>query len=134
MPSHKFISSERLKSRKTIAALFQKDKSKSFGAYPLRLVWTPLAATQSEQPPIQAAFAVPKKNFRRANVRNTIKRRIRESYRLHKHLLYDALAPHQDNSSCFALMWLYTGKELLSYSEIDKAMQNAIKRFIKELR
>lgn len=129
MPSHSFLVSERLKSRKIISTLFQKDKAKSFGSYPIRIIWIEHTIEASPHS-IQAAFTVPKKNFRRANERNVIRRRVREAYRLHKHLLYDAIG---DTKRQFALMWLYTGKEEMSYQEIEKSMIAAIRRFIREI-
>jgi ribonuclease P protein component len=130
MPSLKFSSTERLKSRKTISTLFQKDKSHSFGAYPLRLVWA-----ESDNPNVdagfQVAFSVPKKAFRRANRRNTLRRRMNEAYRLHKHLIYESV---KDNEKKYALMWLFTAKEEMTYQEIEKAMIFAIQRFLREMK
>lgn len=130
MLSYTFSTSERLKSRKIISTLFQKDKAQSFGSYPIRIIWVEQKNSESSNS-LQAAFTVPKKNFRRANVRNTIRRRLREAYRLHKHLIYESL--NDDSSSQFALMWLYTGKEEAPYEQIEKAMISAIKRFIREI-
>jgi ribonuclease P protein component len=127
--AYTFNKSERLKSRKTIASLFQKDKSKSFGAFPLRLVWIETEqADLSITDKFQAAFSVPKKIFRRANVRNTIRRRVREAYRLHKHRLAASGSDKQ-----YAFMWIYTSKEIADYQTIEKAMQFAIRRFMKEI-
>ncbi len=121
---------QRLKSHKVISSLFQKDKSQSFGAYPLRLIWVVLAPEEGA-PAIQSAFSVPKKAFRRANRRNTLRRRMREAFRLHKDLLTTTLAA-QDKR--FALMWLFTSKEELSYAEIEKSMIFAIHRFLREIK
>jgi ribonuclease P protein component len=128
--SLRFSMTERLKSHKVISTLFQKDKSQSFGAYPLRLVWVVLDPEEGA-PPIQSAFSVPKKAFRRANRRNTLRRRMREAFRLHKNLLTTILAA-QDKR--FALMWLFTAKEELSYAEIEKSMVFAIHRFAREIK
>lgn len=129
MSSFTFSSQERLKSRKTISTLFQKDKSQSFGAYPLRLVW--IASPSSSNFSAQAAFSVPKRTFRRANVRNTIRRRMCEAYRLHKHLIYNNI---NDNTAQYALMWLYVGKEVADYQTIEKSMSFAIARFSREIK
>jgi ribonuclease P protein component len=129
MLSFTFSTAERLKSRKVIASLFQKDKSQSFGAYPLRLVWIP---TEVENDfPVQSSFSVPKKTFRRANQRNTLRRRMREAYRLHKHLIYNNL---KDSEKKYALMWLFTGKEEVPYQDIEKSMIFAIHRFLREIK
>jgi|JI7StandDraft_1071085.scaffolds.fasta_scaffold325495_2 ribonuclease P protein component len=129
MPSFSFPTILRLKSRKIISSLFQKDKSRSFGAYPLRLIW--VALTESTNSPTQAAFSVPKKTFRKANERNTLRRRMKEAYRLHKHLIDKDL---KEKEHQYALMWLFTGKEEVSYNEIEKSMIFALQRFSKEIR
>jgi ribonuclease P protein component len=129
MPSLKFDSSERLKSRKTISTLFQKDKSQSFGAYPLRLVWV-ISDNPNVSSLFQAAFSVPKKAFRKANRRNTLRRRMKEAYRLHKHLLINPT----NSDKKYALMWLFTAKEEMDYAVIEKSMLFAIQRFLKEIK
>lgn len=131
MLSYTFSASERLKSRKIITTLFQKDKSQSFGAYPLRLVWISADTLQHDNGlAFQAGFSVPKKAFKRANARNLLRRRMREAYRLHKHILYDGLAQRKEG---YALMWLYTSKETLDYQTIEKSMIFALKRLVKEI-
>ena len=51
---------------------------------------------------------VPKKNFKRAVKRNMLKRRMRECYRLQKHLL-------SGNSD---IMFLYTSKQVAEFNEL----------------
>lgn len=124
-----FKKEERLKSRKVIQALFNRQGT-SFGQYPLRLVWMPMEDRRSEYP-VQFALSVPKRSFKKAATRNTLRRRMREAYRLHKHRIYTELA---DCEQQYAFMVLYTGREMLPYQEIEKAMQQTIRRFIKKVK
>ncbi len=124
MPSFTFEKSERLKSRKIIERMFNRE-GQSFARYPLRIIWI---ETALETPyPAQFALSVPKKKFPKAVDRNRIRRQIRESYRLHKHLLYNALELHQKQ---YALMVLYTGKEAVSYTEIEAKMKQIILKLV----
>ena len=72
-----FKKSERLSQKKSIQELF--DKGSSFYLYPFKVFFIP-----SEAPDHQILISVPKNIFKRAVDRNTIKRRIREGYRLNK--------------------------------------------------
>lgn len=128
MPSFKFHKAEHLKSRTIIRSLFH--KGKSFSAYPLRLVWTTIDPPMSTFP-VQFAQTVPKRSFNKANKRNTIRRRIREAFRLHKHLLaeQETLQGKQ-----FAWMFIYVAKEELPYHKIEAATQKIIRKFIQEIR
>ena len=122
-----FKRAERLKSRKVIGQLFK--TGKSFGQYPLRLIWVERASTQPDDEfPIQFAVSVPKKKFPKATQRNHIKRKIREAYRLQKPRLYQKLAGHE---SRYAWMVLYVAKEKMPYAEIEKSMQRVVGRFVK---
>jgi ribonuclease P protein component len=80
--------------------------------------------------PVQFGLSVPKRRFKSAVERNVLRRKMREAYRLNKHRIYTALA---DQEQQFAFMVLYTGQEALPYSEIEKAMQQIIRRFIKKV-
>jgi ribonuclease P protein component len=46
---------------------------------------------EENQPMVQLAITVSKRNFKKAVSRNRIKRVIREAYRLNKHVLYSGL-------------------------------------------
>jgi len=128
--SFSFHKDERLKSRKTIGKIFQ--EGQSFIAYPLRIAWVIREDTTPDDPPIQFTQSVPKRRFAKAAHRNRIRRRIREAYRLNKHLLNNALANQETPK--FALMVIYIGKEELPYGPILKASKKWIKTFLKKVK
>ncbi len=104
---------ERLCSKKAIDELFAKGKSKT--QFPFKLIFQTVEF-ESEFP-ARAMFVVPKKKYKRANKRNDIKRRMREVYRLHKHILYQQLKDQKID-----LMFICLSNEELSYPDIEKSM------------
>lgn len=124
-----FRKEEHLKSRKVIQALFNRQGA-SFGQYPLRLVWMPMEERKSAYP-VQFGLSVPKRHYKKAVDRNLLRRRIREAYRLNKHRIYEKLGEQEPQ---YALMVLYTGREILPFQEIEKAMQLMIRRFLKKVK
>ncbi len=78
---------ERLKSAKSIEHLFS--EGKAISAYPLRLVFV---SKPNSTVPMQCAFSVSKRHFKKAVDRNRIKRLLRESYRKIKPTLYQNLS------------------------------------------
>ncbi|MCB0517169.1 MAG: ribonuclease P protein component [Chitinophagales bacterium] len=124
-PTATFRPHERLKSRKRIKELFESGKSRAF--FPLRCVWLS-AETSTPSAPVQVAFSVSKKNFPHATDRNLLKRRMREAYRLQKHLLYPKIAPQQTIS----LMFLYIAREKANYASIYAQMTKCLHYIIKE--
>lgn len=112
---------ERLCSPKTLERLFT--EGESFLVFPLKVVFL---KTESSLPyPASAAFAVSKRNFKRAVKRNLLKRRMREAYRLNKNLLYDELATKNGRIS---IMFIFVGKDVSEFAPIEKAMISALKK------
>ncbi|MCB0629684.1 MAG: ribonuclease P protein component [Saprospiraceae bacterium] len=124
-----FTKEERLKSRKVIQALFNR-QGQSFSQYPLRLVWMPMEERRSAYA-VQFAVSVPKRRFKKAVARNRLRRQIRETYRLQKTHLYKALEEHETQ---YAFMILFVGQEMLPYDQLEKAMQLIIRRFLKKVK
>lgn len=112
---------EILSNQKIISGLFA--DGNSFLAYPLKIVFIKSDSTNAF--PAQAAFAVSKRNFKRANKRNYLKRLMREAYRLNKSAFYGELALIGANIN---LMVVYIGKELCEYKTVEKAMISAFKK------
>lgn len=95
--NHALPKSERLCSRLLIDRLFEAGRSKSFAAFPLRLVITTV-----EEPGNQLLISVPKRNFKHAVDRNRVKRQVREAYRHNKQLLRTP----QGRGALMAFIWL----------------------------
>lgn len=122
MIMHTFSRKERLKSVKEISKLFE--SGKSFLVYPIKVVWV---ETANDLPfPVQAAFSVSKRNFRLATDRNTLKRRMKEAYRLNKFLLYEKLSTLKINC-----IFIYVAREELTSSVIAKSMKTVLAKLAK---
>lgn len=115
MGKFSFPKSERLHKRNNIQELFT--KGSSFYLFPFKVL-----VLKSDDKSIhhQVLISVSKRNFKKAVQRNLIKRRIREAYRLNKHLLaeYPKLQ----------IAYIYTAKEVLEYSDIEMKVIESIKR------
>ncbi len=117
----KLKKTERLHSRKLIEQLFQ--KGDSMLAYPIKVVY--LNNITPEEYPVQVAFSVSKRLFKKAVARNHLKRRMREAYRLQKPQFYTEV-----NGNRMALMFIYIAKDKIPYSDIEKGMKKALKKLI----
>ena len=124
----RFRREEKLKSWSAIGRMFK--EGQSFGQYPLRFVWLPMEAGSADFP-VQFTVSVPKKKFKKAVDRNRLRRQIRETYRLHKQVLYRNLDPTQQ---VYALMVIYVAKDMLEYPEIENNMNRGLRRLSKILR
>ncbi len=105
---------ERLTSQRTISLLLESGRTHT--TYPFRVYW--MSESGKHQFPVQVAFSVSKKRFKKAVVRNKIKRRIREAYRKHKGLL----EPISSKERSLSILFVYISDELLSYASIEKKL------------
>lgn len=119
----KFPKKEKLKSKKLIEMLFE--EGKTLTGFPLKLIYLELEVPVDAK--FQTGVAVPKKNFKSAVKRNRIKRLLRETYRLNKHLVFN------NSKGNFAFLILYLGKDMPSYPDMEKGMQLILKKFIKKI-
>lgn len=108
---------ERLKQKKSIQLLFSEGKTKKL--FPLALYY--MQYEPEGFPFYKLLISVPKKHFKKSVVRNKIKRRIREAYRQHKHLMYN-----KTSGLPFLLGYVYISKNVQSYKSIEEQVINSI--------
>jgi len=121
--SFRFPKTEKLKSKKLIEQLFA--EGVGITNYPIKLVY--LKTRYEDDSKCKVGVTVSKRNFKSAVKRNRIKRLMRESYRLNKHLIFNNI------EGDFAFMFLYLGKEIPSQSRITDAMIPLMQKFVGQL-
>jgi ribonuclease P protein component len=123
--NRKFGKKERLCSRKAINELFE--SGKILKQFPFKLVYSCCPYNQS---PVKIAISVPKKIYKRAVKRNFIRRRIREVYRLNKHVLYEVTG---DNFTVNIIV-IYISSNIASYAEIEKKFVGSLSILAKNIK
>ncbi len=119
-----FTKAERLCSKKAIDELFSSGKSKT--QFPIKVIYK-LSEFESAFP-VRVLFVVPKKKHKRANKRNALRRRMREAYRLKKHVLYKAI-----ESQKIDIMFVYLSNQSVNYTEIDQCIHLLIDAVINKI-
>lgn len=115
-----FPKAEHLTSLLLIDKLFA-GGSKSFPAFPLRIVYMPVEA--ENLPTVSVLVSVSKKRFKRAVKRNRVKRQIREAYRKNKSLLAGPLEA-AGKKGIIAFIWL--DSELHASSEVEEKVKKLL--------
>ena len=114
---------ERLHSFGAIRRLFKEGQS-GF-VYPFRYMFYIEDAAQTEA---AILFSTPKKFHKRANKRNTIRRRMREVYRLNKEILTSRLGNRR-----IELALIYSSKTLHDYKFIENALKKSLEQIASNL-
>lgn len=120
-PDFTLKKTERLCSKKAFEFLFA--NGKTVFQHPLKLIYA-LQKTVG-MGSIQVAFGASKRNFKRANKRNRVKRLLREAYRHHK------LNPREGEN--LHIMIMYISKEIESYQDIEIVLTKALTKLEKSL-
>ncbi len=124
--SHTFTKKEKLCKKSVIDQLIKGNDHYKVLHYPFVCIWKKIELDTHF--PAQIMISVGKRNFKKAVVRNQLKRQIREIYRQRKHLLYEHL---QTQGKQIALIVFYTGKEPIVQQKMEDSFEKIIDKIIK---
>jgi ribonuclease P protein component len=114
---------DKLKSSLEIEAIYHENKF--VVSFPLKCYYS-LSDKKEQKNELRVAFAVPKKNFKRAVDRNMLKRRMREAYRLHFRTFFETFMKQGDKK--LALFFIYVGKDLMDFERIAESLLVVFRR------
>lgn len=118
---------ERLRGEIRIGRVFQ--SGQSFFVYPFRCVYT-IEPVSGSEAGVEFLISVPKKNHRRANKRNLLKRRVREAYRTQKGpVVLSAAEKHVKVS----LALIFSTKDILDFRTIKDAVGKIVEKIGSEI-
>ena len=123
--------SERLCSKKLIERLFG-GGNKSFPAFPLRVVYMPLAPEENTAD-ASILISVPKKRFKHAVKRNQVKRQVREAYRRNKHILLDTLKA-QETPVKMIMGFIWLDNKIHSTEEVEFKVKKLLTHISENIR
>ena len=126
MTNKKFGKNERLCSKKIIGNLFL--SGTIVKKFPFKLIYGREASSQSL---VKVLVSVPKKIHRRATQRNFIRRKIREAYRLKKHILYES---DEIGQGSLNIILIYTASNIYTYAEIEKKIEKILVELVAKLK
>lgn len=127
-PRYTLSKNERLKSLKSIRALFE--QGEKFKVSPL-VVYHQIQNNKEQDPfPLKMGVSVGAKYFKKAVDRNLMKRRIREAFRQQKLLLQENLRQRYQSMNVF---FVYAHAQLVDYQVIKDAMSAALEKLSSKL-
>ena len=134
---------DKLKSRKQTQFLFS--KGQSMNAFPIKLIYT-IESTQQlsvllpsppynineiiERGQLQTGVGAPSRTFRKAVMRNKVKRLLREGYRMEKPTFITNAALQGKRVNLF---FLYTDRALITQKEIQEKIKQLLNRLAEKL-
>jgi len=122
-PRHTLSKNERLKSLKSIRALFE--QGDKFKVSPLVVYHQIQNTTEPDPFPLKMGVSVGAKYFKKAVDRNLMKRRIREAFRQQKLPLQEKISKHNQSINVF---FVFAHAQLVEYQVIWDAMSVALER------
>ncbi len=130
--SYRFPSRLRLKRRRLIRSLFDRQQPDvhTVARGCIRILYRSVSREEvGVNTPFQVAFAVSRRAGK-AVVRNRIRRLLRETFRLHQHLLHERLS---DTSRPLIMMILFRGRPEEAASCIRRDLPRALEQITQEL-
>ena len=125
MLKNSFKKQERLTGKKNFEKLVTSGQRVHLS--PFIVYWTYLS---DQEPPVRIAISIPKKKIKQATVRNLLKRRVRESYRINKHPLNDLL---EERNIQLYLLIVYVSNEILEFKIINQKIIEVLNRLEKTI-
>ncbi len=116
-----FPKHQRLVSKKCIENLFS--SGINHFSFPLKSLYI-ISDCQTNEANMQAVFIVPKKKFKKAIMRNSIRRKMREAFRLNKNELIEIC---KSNGKQISIAFVFSSNEVKSFNLIQLATQNILK-------
>jgi ribonuclease P protein component len=110
-----FSKSERISEKKIIDNLFS--SGKKFSVYPFDVRF--LNQDENSDSISKVLITVSSSKIKSAVKRNLLKRRIKESYRINKNIIYNKL---------LMIVFVYVSEEIFTFSVIDKAIKKILKK------
>lgn len=119
-------SSGRLKSKKLFEEVFS--QGKWIKSNDISVVY--LNVEPKPGIPLQAAFSVPKRKFKKAVDRNRLKRLLREAYRTQKQELEEVL---KTSNKALVIVFVFTFTQLIEYDRVQTNVSQVLQTLLKHV-
>lgn len=117
MQGNRLYKYDKLCSHTAVDEMF--DAGKGVIAYPLRAVFRIYSPDERRRSGCKFLITIPKKKIRHAVDRVLLRRRVREAYRLNRHVVHDVC---HANSLCIDVAFIYLSTSVKDYAKIESRM------------
>ena len=126
MGNYKLTRNERIKDKTTFEKLFTENNC--LFCYPFKLLF--FISDEKEEIPVKVAFAIPRRNVKKAHQRNRIRRLAKESYRYRKNKLWETC---KSQNISLKIMLIYTS-DAIHQKNIPGAIDQLMEKLIMQIR